>query len=737
MKQESQVKRIYWIAGLLVSLVIVFVVSIVFLNPSSVGNENFLWFLNLWALVWGLIFVLVLSLTFLLARNLIKLFFERSGVPAEGKIKTKLILTFTLFSLFPSLIMFFVAFGLINQNLTTWVSAPTEQLQGASNTIARKYYQQRRSSAVNAALALAKHLEGGPHLTVTLADQARSFDFAAVRVLSRDGTIRAAFGDWPGFSLPEFTEGVLEDSHYYSLQHNVPLESERVDQVVVGVPLQSYRDGSAILMGRMIDSPSITLQALQIDEAQRTYQELRETLAMVRLNYGTILALTTLAVIFGFVWLGSYIARKLTTPLEALAEGAHQLAGGNLDHRVGVEAADELGIVVQSFNRMAEQLTESRRKLEVTNVELKSTNVRLNERRRYIETVLQNIATGVLTIDEDGVIQTVNEAAALMLQVPRDKLAGIRMTEIAHAGLFEELERMKKRATMYGSHRRQLTLEWEDRKLFVAATMTIMENTNRGTEYLVVMDDLTELIRAEKFAAWQEVARRLAHEIKNPLTPIQLSAERIQRRFQKLTLPPTRHEMREFASVVDQASDVIRAESEILKQLVAEFSRFARMPICNPEPVDLHELIDQALDRYDGRLDPINVERIFDQRIDKISLDRDQFQRVLVNLIDNSLDALAEENGEKTIRVSTRLRAARKAVSIEFADTGTGISSADYDRLFLPYFSTKKKGTGLGLAIIRQIVNEHEGFIRAEPNLPRGTRFIIELPLNATQRTGR
>ncbi|RPI23105.1 MAG: GHKL domain-containing protein [Acidobacteria bacterium] len=290
---------------------------------------------------------------------------------------------------------------------------------------------------------------------------------------------------------------------------------------------------------------------------------------------------------------------------------------------------------------------------------------------------------------------------------------------------------MKKRARIHGSYRTEVTITRNERELHIAVTVTSNPLPATGREqFLVVLDDLTELIRAEKFAAWQEVARRLAHEIKNPLTPIQLSAERLKKRFEKI--PESRRgmrEVREFGEILSESTRIIVQESEMLKSLVQEFSRFARLPVSKPSDVQLHDLIERTLQLYDGGLAAVRVCRNFDPRIGNVRLDPEQMQRVFVNLIDNSLDALADCNSEKVLTIGTRLNESRRTITVEIADNGTGIEASDHERLFLPYFSTKKKGTGLGLAIVRQIVSEHNGFIRAEPNTPQGTKMILELPV--------
>ncbi|MCZ6484198.1 MAG: ATP-binding protein [Acidobacteria bacterium] len=730
MKREELLRKIYWISAVLISVILTFLASVVFLNPSSVGNPRFVWNINLWAVAWALNFVIVLVLSFILSRNLIKLFFEYQANRPGSRIKTKLVITLSAFSLFPALIMAFLAFGLINQNLRQWFSSPAEQLLESSQSIARSYYEQTRLFRLATTRFLAQEVAiSRSEPTNQFENLRREYGFDGVILFNRQNARVFAGGEWPpGQPLESSIQQVLGGGEYYRLERRID-----EDWGMVGVPVKGASETveGALFVHFMIPQ-SVAFHAIQVDEASNLYEAIKGGVSQLQLNYFSILGLTTLAVVFGFVWLGTYIAKKITVPLEALAEGSRELAEGNLDHRVDVTAVDELGILVDSFNRMAEEIKQSRQELEKANAELRATNVRLNERRRYIETILQNIATGVISIDESDIIRTFNEAALKMLQVNREDILNRPLQEVADPDLYEELRTMKKRAILYGTYRKEVTFKRGERQLHVATTITSnpVPFQDEG-EYLIVLDDLTELIQAEKFAAWQEVARRLAHEIKNPLTPIQLSAERVEKRFEKVAAAnPSSSEIRQFGKVLGDATRIIVAEAEILKALVEEFSRFARLPICKRTDVELHKLIEQTLALYDGGLEKVQIRKAFDPRITEISIDPDQMQRAFINLIDNSLDALAESPENRCILIQTHFNDGRDSVTIEFQDNGIGISPEDYEQLFMPYFSTKKKGTGLGLVIVRQIVSEHNGFVRAEPNQPSGTRLIMELPVN-------
>jgi len=734
MSRTDSKRRIYWISGFLGFFVLIYFVSIIFLNPSSVGNTLFVWKLNLWAVLWALNFVVILILLFILARDLIKLFFEYQSSRPGSRIKTKLVLTLVIFSLFPALIMLFLASGLINRNLRQWFMSPAEQLLDSSRAIAERYYEQGRDNAISTAMALAREARANPPAEIDR--RARERGFSGLLICDQSGRPKYRSGEWrdemPGGPA---RASVLAGQAFYELRRNQEPEmlvpgATRIDRAVVGVSIGDHPSAGGLFL-LLITPQSVAFHQLQIEEAVRKYEAVKGGIDNFQNNYFAILAFTSLSIVFGFAWLGSYIARKLTGPLEALAEGSRELAAGNFDYRVDVKAVDELEILVNSFNRMAGQIKESRLNLEKANLELLSTNARLEERRAYIETILQNIATGVVSCDESDHIRTVNEAGLKILRTTRERMLNRSLKEVVDPELYDEFQRMKKRARIHGSYRSEVTISRNERELHVAVTVTSNPLPGSGQEeFLVVLDDLTELIKAEKFAAWQEVARRLAHEIKNPLTPIQLSAERLKKRFERI--PESRRstkEAREFAEVLSESTRIIVQESEMLKSLVDEFSRFARLPVSKPSDVPLHELIERTLLLYDGGLASVRVCRNFDTRIVNVRLDPEQMQRVFVNLIDNSLDALAESTGERILTIVTQLNEVRRTITVEIVDNGAGIQSADYEHLFLPYFSTKKKGTGLGLAIVRQIVSEHNGVIRAEPNLPHGTRMILEIPV--------
>jgi two-component system, NtrC family, nitrogen regulation sensor histidine kinase NtrY len=434
--------------------------------------------------------------------------------------------------------------------------------------------------------------------------------------------------------------------------------------------------------------------------------------------------LMTLMVLASATWMGVYIAKRITRPVQMLAEGARAIGSGRLDHRIEQETADEFGSLVEAFNTMAGELAVSRKKLDRSRTDLERKNVTLEESRRYIETILQRIATGVVSIGPDGRVTTVNSAAARLLGL--DGAVGRSSDE-----LFGREELKPLGALVAGAQAdaaapvaQEVALVHDGRELHLAAAATALVGESGGVAGTVlVFDDVTPLIRAQRVAAWRDVARRLAHEIKNPLTPIQLCAERLRRHFGGA--PPNAR------ALVEECTDTIVAEVESLKALVDEFAQFARMPAPRAAPSDLNAVLTETLTLYDGLFKTVRIERAFAADLPLVRIDVEQIKRVVINLVDNAIEAMGGRDGAPggEIVVSTERDATAGVARIVIADNGPGISPGDRDKLFMPYYSTKRRGSGLGLAIVRRIVVEHGGSIEVTDNEPKGTRFTIELPV--------
>jgi two-component system nitrogen regulation sensor histidine kinase NtrY len=429
-----------------------------------------------------------------------------------------------------------------------------------------------------------------------------------------------------------------------------------------------------------------------------------------------LLALIFLASVFVATWMGFYLSRRISEPIQELAAASREIAAGNLGVRVESRVGDEAGVLVDAFNEMAAQLQESQEVITRSTAELRRSNRALDERRRYIETLLSNLSTGVISLDGQGRVTTVNPAAEAILGC-RIRTGDRARTRLDVAGLEAMRDLVDEVEGKAGVEvRRDMTLSRGGETLSVAVQASSLPATAGDSGTLVMLEDLTDLFRAQKAAAWREVARRIAHEIKNPLTPIQLATQRLRKRFDGGG--------DDLDQILPEATDAIQREVAALKALVDEFSRFARMPDVSPVPVEFSEVVDSALALYRG-VPGVKWELENDPEVGVVEVDPEQMRRALINLIDNAVSAM---NGEGTIRISTRPHGGPGTLHLEVADTGPGIPLGDRDKMFAPYFSTKGRGTGLGLAIVHRVVTDHRGTIRIEENQPRGARFVIEIP---------
>jgi len=450
------------------------------------------------------------------------------------------------------------------------------------------------------------------------------------------------------------------------------------------------------------------------------YKQMKMLKNPIKGIYVMLFLMVTLVIIFAAVWVGVNMARRITVPIQELAQGTRAVASGHLDYRVQVEADDEIGMLVESFNRMTEDLRRGEVELTETNRHLQQTNIELNQRRAYMETVLESIGAGVLSVDAEGRINTVNRAASRMLDFDPTEALHRHYRAVFAAQPLAPLRHLMDRMVQEGrgTVNEQVTLSLLGRGATLVVNVSSLRD--RGGQYLgmvVVFDDITKLIRAQQAMAWGEAARRIAHEIKNPLTPIKLSTQRLRKKFAEGST--------EFSDIFDQCTQAIIHEVDALKTLVDEFSRYARMPTSYPRPGDLHALIEKVLNLYSGVSRQILLTADLDPQVPPVNLDPDHMKRALVNLVDNAVAAVGEAGG---ICLKTRYLVDEGKVRLEVTDTGPGIPPEDRERLFLPYFSTKKSGTGLGLAIVYRIVTEHSGTIRVEEGHPRGTRMIMEFP---------
>jgi two-component system, NtrC family, nitrogen regulation sensor histidine kinase NtrY len=536
-------------------------------------------------------------------------------------------------------------------------------------------------------------------------------------------------------------ETLLEKAHSLKGSDDSLADGKDLDAVVVPLP-DVQASGQQLIVVPLRRASSDLGDT--ITGSQGEYRKLVERQRRVRLLGLSTLGLMTLMLLFVSSWVAIYLARGIATPIKALAEASKEIARGNLSHRVTTIAEDELALLADSFNQMTTQLEDNRSSIEAGSAALREKNLTLEERRDYIETILESLSTGVVSLDENDCVTTINAAASRMLRLQATPANERKLESLMGAEDWLVMDRLLRRARRTGQAAEQAQLAGGDdgAPLPVALTATALRASSAQKRGVVlVLEDLSELLAAQRVAAWSEVARRMAHEIKNPLTPIQLSAERIAKSYQRATANGDQNgsngqngmsrrtsEDIHVSEVIDECTETIAREVAGLKAMVDEFSRFARLPLARLEVAHLNEVVRHAVALYDDRLAGVTMETKLTANLPAAMLDTEQLRRVFVNLIDNASNALASVDADKQITITTRFDPVRSLLVAEVSDTGHGIRPSDFKRLFQPYFSTRGSGTGLGLAIVQRIILEHGGRIRAEANYPRGARFVIELP---------
>ncbi len=705
--------------------------------PTDTASDTLL----LYALS-SLNFAAFIVFAFILVRSLLKLRRERRERLLGSKIKTRLVVYFIALGLLPITAMAVFSYLFLNRSIEKWFSRLPEGVVSEAQQLQREADANQIRSLRETASMLALLIERQPEFSsqTTLEQLVRNGNLAALEILGQNGEVIAK----SEIALPEVGRGQLAQAIILARTHAASDKKdekavERKYYEAVSVPLSGERN-LIMARARHIDS---NLDEI-ISGSQGEYVKLVAKQRKVRWLGISTLGLLTLLLLFASTWTAIHLARGIALPIQALAEASEEVARGNLEHRVTTIADDELALLADSFNRMTAQLDENRRRIEAGAKELREKNLALEERRNYIETVLESLSTGVISLDESGRVTTINAAATAMLLLAELPKGDYLLSELTTAEDQSVLERLLRRARRMGRASEQMELgrgsSPENDSIPVALTATALRAPSGETRGAVlVIEDLSELLSAQRAAAWSEVARRMAHEIKNPLTPIQLSAERIAKNFKRRAsngngtdgngshkeLAPVDDER--VARVVDECTATITREVAGLKAMVDEFSRFARLPHARLEAEDLNEVVTQAVTLYEDRLDGARLD-VHLSKMPACMLDAEQMRRVLVNLIDNALESLAEIEGERRITVATGFDPSRGLLLTEIADTGQGIARTDFPRLFQPYFSTRGRGTGLGLAIVQRIVIEHGGRIRAEMNRPRGAKFTIELP---------
>ena len=742
-EQRERIRRrrraLLWVLGITVLLLLAIIVSQqlwlwTVIRPDTASDTLVLYALS------TLNFVAFVVFLFIFVRNLLKLRRERKERQLGSKVKTRLLVYFISISFLPITAMAAFSYLFLNRSLEKWFNPlPEEILQQAQKVQRETLERDERTLRENASLlVLVLDQQAAQQRQTTLDQVVESGQFAGVEIVAADGTVVAKSRARLSPAELAQLENDFNDARSFRKVNELTL-SVRQEFDVYSTPLN---DSEALFVAPQ-KRAGIDLTGF-VSASERDYQDLVGKQRRVRLLGVSTLGLMTLILLFVSSWVAIYLARGIATPIKALAEASNEIARGNLSHRVTTIADDELALLADSFNQMTTQLAENRSRIEAGAAELRDKNLALRERRNYIETVLQSLSTGVVSVDENDRVTTLNRSAARMLGLvdrieDNPQLQGLIAIED-----WLVVDRLLRRARRIGHATEQTQLESGSANggggpLPVAMTATAMRDSKGPRPGVVlVIEDLSELLAAQRAAAWSEVARRMAHEIKNPLTPIQLSAERIAKSYARANAnggsngasatKEDRTDDGKVAAVIAECTETIGREVAGLKAMVDEFSRFARLPATRLEVANLNEVVNQAVGLYEGRLDGVRIDVQLDPDLPATMLDVEQIKRVFVNLIDNALHALVRVDDERVVTVTTNRDVETGMVRAEVADSGQGIAPSDFRRLFEPYFSRRDSGTGLGLAIVHRIILEHGGKIRAEKNHPRGAKFVIELP---------
>lgn len=722
-------RRTPWLLGAIVLLLLTFLILLQTSNLwRNLAIESAEDTIALWALS-SLNFLAFVIFAFIFVRNLIKLVRERRTAEVGSKLKSKLLTYFVAISILPIIAMAVFSSLFMNRALERWFTQiVAENVFKAAKDVENQAMANQMVKLNQTARMLAASLENQEITEKKLAEFVRQGNLTEVLLVGKDGTILLS------------NERALSPEKKAELDKTIELlgkgnftEPSLNDGRGFDAGVGFFADGRRLIVIPDLYSEETISQV--VEKSRSDFESLKNQEGNVRQIGFSILGLLTFLLIFASTWTAFYVARGLTVPIKALAEGADEIARGNLNHRVNVVAEDELALLVGAFNQMSSKLEEN--------------STELQERRRYIETVLQSLSTGVISFDAKNRVTTINRAAVRMLKLEEESFQYFPLANLVGSGNREVLEKLINRAKRTGQASEQTVLQRErtdgnnssEENMPVALTATALQNEGG---VVLVIEDLSELLQAQRASAWSEVARRMAHEIKNPLTPIQLSAERIAKRFSDS--PNQKSKVQSFLDVfknktvaektkadeqtikvIKDGTETILREVSSLKAMVDEFSRFARLPNARLELGDLNEIIRQSAGLYEDR--GAQIETDLAENLPKTMLDEEQLKRVFVNLIENAVESFDESQQNKKVTVKTFYDTGRDLIVAEVSDNGSGITPSDFQKLFQPYFSTKGRGTGLGLAIVQRIIVDHGGKIKAVNNSPRGAKFIVELPL--------
>ena len=682
-------------------------------------------------LIFGLINInisLVVLLIFLIVRNVVKLVYERRHGILGAKLRTKLVAAFVGLTLVPTIVLFVVAINFLSASIDNWFDIKVGSALNLSLDVAQNYQQQMAEKVKDYAKQISSDITRNK-----LYEKSRA-DYLKTLIEQRQKILKLGLIE---IFLDQQNEKIIFRDPEYPDIPSIGISDKQRDEVRAGrqiSAIQSFAKGDFIrgiapvysglspkeVIGIVVVNDFIPKGFLDkmtvISKASDEYKQFKLLKNPIKASYIIILFAVTLLIIFSATWFGFYLARGITEPIQDLAEGTRALAQGNLDYKIDVVADDEIGVLVDSFNRMTGDLKKSK-------VSLEQANIDLEQRRKYMETVLRNVSAGVVAVDKEGTITTINRAAERMLGIKTEMVLHRKYEEVLGPEQMNMVKIILADMQKSGEDitEKQITINIKDRAMTLLVTMGLLiDDDGQYMGMVVVFEDITQLQRAERMAAWREVARRIAHEIKNPLTPIQLSAQRLQRKYAD--------RLGEDESVFTECTKTIINQVDVLKNLVNEFSRFARMPVSQRTPNDLNGVVKESVVLFQDAHKAITFDVQEDAHIPRLNLDAEQIRRVMVNLLDNAVAAIDGKDGR--IEVKTFYDEAGRKARVDVIDNGCGVSDTDKMRIFEPYYSTKRSGSGLGLAIVNSIISDHRGHVSVTDNTPKGTIASFELPVD-------
>ena len=676
--------------------------------------------------------LLLVLMIYLVFRNLVKLIYDRRRNVLGSKIRTKLVIAFVSLTLLPTIVLFFFSLNFITSSIEFWFNVPVEQALENSLWVGGRIYSRAEENNRFLLERISYQLKAR-----NLLDSKNKEDLSKyIQIVQREYNLDALEVYAPTSERLSFALSPQLENEYFGIisaedfQKELPSDGVRsVSQTIpsgefvktIGTVPFAVQPGEAVgfVVATILIAPDLSENLQFIRRGFSEYQQIKLLKKPIQITYYISLSIVALLVLFCAIWFGFFMARSISLPIKELAEGTRRVADGELSYSINPLGDDEFGSLVKSFNQMTKDLRTSRGQLELSARMLRHQNIEIEEKRRFMEIVLKSVSAGVVTLDAKGIISTMNKSAEKMLNLKSEQILNKSIKHLL-TGQFLELANdiMDSLPVSRGDTIElplKLTIEGRPRS-FLISVNALKDDTGKHMGTLMVFDDLTELEKGQRMAAWREVARRIAHEVKNPLTPIALSAQRLKRKYAQFV----------DDTIFEECTETIISQVELIRNLVNEFSSFARFPSANPVPCHLMPVVEETLALYREGHSRINFKINNTSDIPILNLDRQQMKQALLNLIDNAIGAL---KGAGNITISVAHDPILKKVRMEVADDGPGISNEDKTRLFQPNFSTKKTGMGLGLTIVNTIIADHNGMINVQDNTPRGAKFVIELPV--------